>query len=147
MIQLAWLWLRYQPGSELAEWFRKRVGTLAGRTRRIAIVAVARKLLIAFWRYVETGVVPFKRCPPTLPISQRVAVGHKWTYLPEAIRDPSVHGILPTTDAIIVLIQLAKDPGADRSVNEISVLPQHFKMDDLLIGLSFPESRAREASC
>jgi len=75
MIQLAWLWLRYQPGSELAEWFRKRVGTLAGRTRRIAIVAVARKLLIAFWRYVETGVVPFKRCPPTLPISQRVAVG------------------------------------------------------------------------
>ena len=34
MIQLAWLWLRYQPGSELAEWFRNRVGTLAGRTRR-----------------------------------------------------------------------------------------------------------------
>ena len=47
MIQLAWLWLRYQPGSELAEWFRERVGTLAGRTRRIAIVAMARKLLIA----------------------------------------------------------------------------------------------------
>src|SRR5215813_8443633 len=58
MIQLAWLWLRYQPGSELAEWFRKRVGTLAGRTRRIAIVALTRKLLIALWRYVETGVVP-----------------------------------------------------------------------------------------
>ncbi len=58
MIQLAWLWLRYQPGSELAEWFRKRVGTLAGRTRRIAIVAMARKLLIALWRYVESGVVP-----------------------------------------------------------------------------------------
>jgi hypothetical protein len=38
MIQLAWLWLRYQPGSELARWFRERV-TLAGRTRRIAIVA------------------------------------------------------------------------------------------------------------
>lgn len=56
MIQLAWLWLRYQPGSELAEWFRKRVGTLNGRTRRIAIVAMARKLLIALWRYVETGV-------------------------------------------------------------------------------------------
>jgi hypothetical protein len=55
MIQLAGLWLRYQPGSELAEWFRKRVGTLAGRTRRIAIVAMARKLLIALWRYVETG--------------------------------------------------------------------------------------------
>jgi transposase len=58
MIQLAWLWLRYQPDSELAEWFRKRVGTLAGRTRRIAIVALARKLLIALWRYLETGVVP-----------------------------------------------------------------------------------------
>ncbi len=58
MIQLAWLWLRYQPGSDLAEWFRKRVGTLSGRTRRIAIVAMARKLLIALWRYVETGVVP-----------------------------------------------------------------------------------------
>jgi len=58
MIQLAWLWLRYQPGSELAEWFRQRVGTLAGRTRRIAIVALARKLLITLWRYVETGVVP-----------------------------------------------------------------------------------------
>ena len=40
MIPLAWLWLRYQPGSELAEWFRKRVGMLAGRTRRIAIVAI-----------------------------------------------------------------------------------------------------------
>ena len=53
-------------------------------------------------------------------------------------------GILPTTDAVIVLTQLAKDVGADRSVSEISVLPQHFKMDNLLIGLSFPDSRARE---
>ncbi len=58
LIQLAWLWLRYQPGSALATWFRARVGTLQGRTRRIAIVAMARKLLIALWRYVETGVVP-----------------------------------------------------------------------------------------
>ncbi|KAA0576156.1 IS110 family transposase [Azospirillum sp. B21] len=58
LIQLAWLWLRYQPGSRLAEWFRNRVGDLAGRTRRIAIVAMARKLLVALWRYVETGVVP-----------------------------------------------------------------------------------------
>lgn len=58
MIQLAWLWLRYQPGSALAAWFRERVGALAGRTRRIAIVAMARKLLIALWRYVETGVLP-----------------------------------------------------------------------------------------
>jgi len=58
LIQLAWLWLRYQPGSALAMWFRDRVGTLQGRTRRIAIVAMARKLLIALWRYVETGVMP-----------------------------------------------------------------------------------------
>ena len=58
MIQLAWLWLRYQPGSELAQWFRERVGALAWRTRRIAIVAMARKLLIALWRYVETGFLP-----------------------------------------------------------------------------------------
>ena len=58
LIQLAWLWLRYQPGSALAAWFRERVGALQGRTRRIAIVAMARKLLIALWRYVETGVVP-----------------------------------------------------------------------------------------
>lgn len=58
MIQLAWLGLRYQPNSELSVWFRKRVGTLAGRTRRIAIVAMARKLLIALWRYAETGLIP-----------------------------------------------------------------------------------------
>ena len=58
IIQLAWLWLRYQPESALARWFRERVGSLQGRTRRIAIVAMARKLLIALWRYTETGVVP-----------------------------------------------------------------------------------------
>jgi transposase len=58
LIQLAWLWLRYQPARAVATWFRDRVGTLQGRTRRIAIVAMARKLLIALWRYVETGVLP-----------------------------------------------------------------------------------------
>ena len=58
LIQLAWLWLRYQPQSALSQWFRDRVGALAGRTRRIAIVAMARKLLVALWRYVETGLVP-----------------------------------------------------------------------------------------
>jgi transposase len=58
LIQLAWLWLRYQPGSALATWFRERVGALQGRTRRIAIVAMARRLLVALWRYVETGVMP-----------------------------------------------------------------------------------------
>jgi transposase len=58
LIQLAWLWLRCQPGSAPAGWFRDRVGALRGRTRRIAIVAMARKLLIALWRCAETGLVP-----------------------------------------------------------------------------------------
>jgi transposase len=58
MIELAWLWLRHQPGSALSIWFRERVGSLKGRIRRIAIVALARKLLVALWRYLETGLVP-----------------------------------------------------------------------------------------
>jgi transposase len=58
MIELAWLWLRYQPDSSLSVWFRDRVGKLKGRIRRITIVGVARKLLIALWRYLETGLVP-----------------------------------------------------------------------------------------
>jgi len=58
MIQLAWLWIRHQPGSAISQWFTKRVGTARGRVRRIAIVAVARKLLVALWRYVTEGVVP-----------------------------------------------------------------------------------------
>jgi len=57
-IELAWLWLRYQPDSDLSVWFRARVGTMKGRIRRIAIVALARKLLVALWRYLETGLVP-----------------------------------------------------------------------------------------
>ncbi len=58
MIELAWLWLRYQPDSVLSHWFRERVGAGSGRIRRITIVALARKLLIALWRFVETGLVP-----------------------------------------------------------------------------------------
>jgi transposase len=58
MLELAWFWIRYQPNSALTIWFRERVGSAKGRIRRIAIVAVARKLLIALWRYLETGVVP-----------------------------------------------------------------------------------------
>jgi transposase len=57
-IELGWLWLRHQPGSELSRWFHKRVGDLKGRPRRIAIVAMARKLMVALWRYLTTGVVP-----------------------------------------------------------------------------------------
>jgi transposase len=58
MIELAWLWLRHQPDSPLSIWFRERVGNVKGRIRRITIVAMARKLLIALWRYLETGMVP-----------------------------------------------------------------------------------------
>ena len=58
IIELAWLWLRHQPASSLSLWFHKRVGSLRGRIRRITIVAMARKLLIALWRYLETGIVP-----------------------------------------------------------------------------------------
>lgn len=58
MVELAWLWLRHQPGSALSSWFRERVGQTKGRVRRIAIVALARRLLVALWRYVEAGVMP-----------------------------------------------------------------------------------------
>ena len=57
-IELAWLWLRHQPDSDLSHWFRQRVGDMKGRVRRIAIVALARKLMVALWRYLVTGVVP-----------------------------------------------------------------------------------------
>ena len=57
-IELAWSWLRYQPESELSRWFRARVGAVKGRIKRIAIVALARKLMVALWRYVTLGLVP-----------------------------------------------------------------------------------------
>ena len=58
MVELAWLWVRHQPDSALVRGFRDRVGVEKGRVRRIAIVALARKLLIALWRYVNLGEVP-----------------------------------------------------------------------------------------
>ncbi len=58
MIELAWMWVRYQPGSALTQWFHDRIGTERGRVKRITIVALARKLLIALWRYVNHGEVP-----------------------------------------------------------------------------------------
>ena len=58
MVELAWLWVRHQLHSPLSAWFHDRVGKLKGRIKRITIVAVARKLLIALWRYLETGVIP-----------------------------------------------------------------------------------------
>lgn len=57
-IELAWLWVQHQPESELTRWFHKRVGNLKGRPRRVAIVALARKLMVALWRYLTTGLIP-----------------------------------------------------------------------------------------
>ena len=57
-MELAWSWVRYQPESALSSWFRERFGGGGKRLRRIGIVAVARKLLIALWRFLETGVLP-----------------------------------------------------------------------------------------
>jgi transposase len=57
-VQLAWLWLRNQPKSALSGWFRERVGKQKGAGKRIAIVALARKLMVALWRFLQHGVVP-----------------------------------------------------------------------------------------
>lgn len=57
-IEIAWAWLRYQPQSQLSLWFQERYGPGTRRSRRVGIVAVARKLLVALWRYLETGVLP-----------------------------------------------------------------------------------------
>jgi transposase len=58
IVQLAWGWVRYQPTSALTMWFQQRFGGGGSRLRRIGIVALARKLLIALWRYVEHGELP-----------------------------------------------------------------------------------------
>ena len=57
-VDLAWAWLRYQPGSALARWYARRFATGGPRMRKIGIVALARKLIIALWRYSRTGVPP-----------------------------------------------------------------------------------------
>jgi transposase len=65
-VELAWLWLAYQPQSELSQWYRRRFAEGGSRMRRIGIVAMARRLLIDLWRYVRDGVIPpgaqLKRC-------------------------------------------------------------------------------------
>jgi transposase len=57
LVELAWGWVRWQPASELSQWFLQRFGS-GGRSRKVGIVAVARKLLIALWRYLELGEIP-----------------------------------------------------------------------------------------
>lgn len=58
MMQITWRWLHWQPASELARWFERRTSGSKGRTRRIMAVALARKLLVALWRYATRGLVP-----------------------------------------------------------------------------------------
>ena len=57
-IELAWSWLRYQEKSELSRWFMERFDGAGKRARKVGIVALARRLLIALWRYLETGALP-----------------------------------------------------------------------------------------
>jgi transposase len=57
-IEIAWSWLRYQPQSRLSRWYQRRFGSGGPRMRRIGIVAMARRLMIDLWRYVEFGIVP-----------------------------------------------------------------------------------------
>jgi transposase len=58
LVELAWMWLRHQPESALSRWYQERFGAGNARARKIGIVALARKLLIALWKYVEQGEVP-----------------------------------------------------------------------------------------
>jgi transposase len=57
-VELAWLWRRYQPQSALTRWFEQRFGAGGKRARKIGIVALARRLMVALWRYTHTGIVP-----------------------------------------------------------------------------------------
>jgi transposase len=58
MVELSWLWLRYQPESDLSKWFNERFGSGSRRSRKIGIVALARKLLISLWKYLEKDSIP-----------------------------------------------------------------------------------------
>lgn len=58
LIELAWCWLRWQPGSDLCRWYWQRFGAGNGRSRKLGVVALARKLVIALWKYLEQGEVP-----------------------------------------------------------------------------------------
>lgn len=58
LVEMAWMWLRYQPGCALSRWFHDRLGGSRGRLRKVMAVALARKLLVALWRYLKDGIVP-----------------------------------------------------------------------------------------
>ena len=58
LVEIAWIWLRFQPRSALSQWYQRRFAGGGPRIHRIGIVALARRLLIALWRYLEDGVIP-----------------------------------------------------------------------------------------
>jgi len=57
-IELAWLWVQHQPNSALSRWFEQRTVDASKRIKKIAIVALARKLMVALWRFLTTGLIP-----------------------------------------------------------------------------------------
>ena len=66
LVELAWSWSRLQPGSALTQWFNRRFAGGGKRMRRVGIVALARRLAIALWRYLQTGEIPIgARLKPT----------------------------------------------------------------------------------
>jgi len=69
-IEIAWAWLRYQPGSDLSQWYQRRFASGGKRMRRIGIVAVARRLMIDLWRYLEQGIVPAGAVMKKRPVAQ-----------------------------------------------------------------------------
>lgn len=58
LVEMAWGWLRWQPASAISCWFNKRFARTSARTRRVGIVAVARRLAIALWRFLRDGEIP-----------------------------------------------------------------------------------------
>jgi len=58
LVELAWSWLRYQPDSALSQWYSRRFAAAGKRMRRVGIVALARRLAIALWRYLQNGEIP-----------------------------------------------------------------------------------------
>ena len=58
LVELAWSWLRLQPDSALSQWFNRRFAGSGKRSRRVGIVALARRLLVALWRYLDRGEIP-----------------------------------------------------------------------------------------
>jgi transposase len=65
-IEIAWAWLRYQPDSQLSRWYQERFAKGGSRARRIGIVALARRLLVDLWQYLETGTLPEGACLKSL---------------------------------------------------------------------------------